>query len=815
MLFLKSWLQDYVDLSGISDKTLVDTISLKSCEVDEIIKISDWFDGKVLVGKITNSRQHPDADRLKIFDVTLGNNTEGETNKVQIVSAAPNVKDGLIVPIAMVGASINGIILAPRKMRGVESFGMCCGQSELNLETENSAGLWELNDLVKDTDLGKSICSVLPQYFPSQTIFDISILPDKISKLGFHLSMAIEIARIFNLNFTTHLKGMAKELTESQFPILSDLFSNKDTSELNFEDKIGYTKSFSLFKLTLEKQFELDCIKRMRMQLLGENLTGGIADLSNYFMLDLGQPTHFFRALDSVTGSKLKIEDGSEEDFEGLGQLKKTKLQSDIIKLKLGGETIAIPGVSGGAKSAVIKTDTESQNLWLEVASFESELVAKNCFKLNYRSSASKLYCGGGNGVDSFLSTLAISSIFKELESLFSNKPEILTLSFGGKNVDWENFVQQITKDRQNTIQIDYNLIKSRLGKNISNLEINNILEKFGKIDNDYLQPFPGISLLESQEDLLREVSRLYGYDNLDKTPIVSISDRIADNNYSSLINLKRFVTNFGFYEVATRPFINGKYIKYNDKVESLLQLEQPYREGLEFLKDSLDISILEVLNKNLLDGHKDVKVFEITSLYTEEVEEKNRLNERLVLAGGLIDTGSDVYIITSLINMFFDKTNQKISKTDIVEVKIGSQTNYFLETGKKIARITEVANKVKKDFGLPINKRIFLFEIELSKELSFSNQNSYKDESLYPSISRSYNLYPSDHNLSTKHIVVQIEKLAQSCKVRVDIIPIEILEGKLTLSVKYVSYFKTLTISDILSIEEYLESLSKKPEII
>ncbi|NJS41752.1 hypothetical protein HC766_05440 [Candidatus Gracilibacteria bacterium] len=182
-------------MSGLTDNEIREIITKKSSEVEGIKYVWDYFGGKVVVGQITNLRNHPDADRLKIFDADLG--THG---LVQIVTAAPNVYEGMIVPIAMVGANLPDFVITERKMRGELSCGMVCGKSELLLETKNSSGVWDLEkDLISDLripKLGQSICEIFPDYFPKEVLFDVKVLPNRISVFGSYLGMSLELAMI-------------------------------------------------------------------------------------------------------------------------------------------------------------------------------------------------------------------------------------------------------------------------------------------------------------------------------------------------------------------------------------------------------------------------------------------------------------------------------------------------------------------------------------------------------------------------------------------------------------------------------------------
>ena len=289
MLFLKSWLSEYINLSTLTNSELSDLITNKSSEVDELITVTDSFNGGVLVGQIRNIRTHPEADKLSIFDV----NFNGIIPSTTIVSAATNIRENLIVPVATVGTTLPYLKIASRKLRGVESAGMCCGKSELLLEEGYSEGLWELN--CKESELGKSITKIYPELFKPDLILDIKILPNRIARIGSHLGMALEVATIAeNYNLLTPL---ARKLLDPRY--IEAEFNAMGVSEdykLELEDNLNYAREFELYSLKLDSNYIMPIKYVNRMFLLKKNLTGTIADLSNYLMLDIGQPSHIFDA---------------------------------------------------------------------------------------------------------------------------------------------------------------------------------------------------------------------------------------------------------------------------------------------------------------------------------------------------------------------------------------------------------------------------------------------------------------------------------------------------------------------------------------
>ena len=297
MLFLQSWLEDYIDLKHTSSQQLAELITMKSSEVEEVTVVTDYYGGKVLVGQIRNLRPHPEADKLNIFDVYLGS----DQSSVVIVSAAINVREGLFVPIAMVGTQLAFFKVGVRKLRGVESHGICLGRSELMLETQMSSGLWELekeiNKVGKNPQeiLGMSICEVLPAYFPAQTVMDIKILPDKIGQAGNHLGMALEIASCLeNMNYLTPRAQYLLNSADINTELEVNPVPTSQEIAVEFQDNTGYTNSFNTYQLQLTSEFILPHSLQLRMMLTNHNLIATPADLSNYLLADVGQPTHFF-----------------------------------------------------------------------------------------------------------------------------------------------------------------------------------------------------------------------------------------------------------------------------------------------------------------------------------------------------------------------------------------------------------------------------------------------------------------------------------------------------------------------------------------
>ena len=848
MLYLKSWLNDYINMVdlGLNDTELSNLISTKSHEVDEVITLSDRYDNKVLVGQIKNIIKHPNADTLRMFDVIIGGNVT-----VKIVSAAPNVVDNMLVPVAIEGANLNGLIISPRKMRGETSYGMCCGKSELNCEDIYSLGLWDLSfDGVTAADIGKSICVVLPDIFAGDTIFDIKVLPDKIGKLGSHLSMALEIANITGR--VDLLKSEAKEvykintLEATDVSIIED-FKRKMSSQFRaveadnniskpvkslrqVVDSAGYVNNISLLSIKLNKAYTLPATYRYRMNAISENLTGNIADLSNYYLKAFGQPTHFFDGdkLDLMADFKF---DNTEfvTEFEGLGNFKKSKLPPFSTVLTNGDKIIAVPGVSGGKDTSITESTV---NLVLEVASFDSVNLSKNTFKIDQYSSASKIYSGNPSQL---LTLMAQSKILEELvvNNLISEF-NIISLydKINGNEISTTAYIDNVVNDvalSNKPIKIDYEYIKSRLSiDGITDEEINNILSAQGSVKHQFFSPNLITGLIDGQDDILREVVKVVGYDNVNSKSIITDSSKVSNRNFINLINLKKYIANCGFYEIITRPFVSDSQLEALDIRDNLLELTNPYRHGISKMRSTLTAGQLSSLSLNVLDGHKDVRVFEIAPLYTHN-NNTSQIEEKASLSFSLLDDakGGSVMTLTTMIKDLLNRLNLANFDDLIVNTtitKVGNVVSYSLpvidgdnndgSSNKVLTTITEVGNLIKKAFNLPSNKRVFVVDIALPIEITEFNQyNRYYDESLYPSIARSYNLI-INNSLTQATLTKNILSLAPDnglrlridCVERVYAAPDDVSsKDKLTLSIRYQAMDRTLSQEDISVYEQYL----------
>jgi phenylalanyl-tRNA synthetase beta chain len=809
MLFLRSWLEEYIDLSGYTNKELADIITTKSSEVEEIKVISDYFEGKVVVGQIKNVRNHPDADRLRCFDVMIG-----EGKSVKIVSAAPNVEEDLLVPVALEGAKLpNGMTIVPRKMRGEESQGMCCGCSELMLETEPSAGLWELGPefgrAEKPVILGQSICEAFSDYFPQEVVFDIKVLPNRIGVFGSYLGMALEIA--FCLENKGLLKRKASRILDPEI-FLDDVRNqftfkpNKtDRNKVSFKDDTGYTKSFSLFDVTFTPQtdYYLPHELQKRMYLTGINMIGGLADVSNYLLYDVGQPTHFFskaKVADLMVNNNINWQIKSldkEVKFEGLGQLKNGIIPKGVnVLLDEKDNVLAIPGISGGKSTSL---DEDEKEFILEIANFEAEDVARSSFALKYRSDGSKVWSGSVNQELLFVTLLHFQELLGENIEV---SPILFWSAMTGRVENIDEFLVQRERSR---IAIDMGYLADRLdGRGVAYWQpiLEQKLQLLGNYENGTLVTEAFYSNLQSLQDVLEELIRVVGFENLEPQHLTLSSSTKQDKSFERLLLIKEVLTQFGFDEVMTRPFVGENKLSDIDAAPKVIK---PYRSTEPYLRDNLLYSLVEILSNNVKEGYKEPRIFELNSVFSQVaglVKESKELEAVFV--------AEDPYVATSLAHELWKKTSRKPIQeykaiADLSD-KVGK--GVYIETNQQNdtwISIKEISNSLKKQFDLPLNKKVWSINMVLENwDQTIFPYKSYKDESEYPNIKRSYNL-----SLGTANTWKQIDEslhLIDVDGIDISVWPVDriSIDGKMvmTISIQFVSYQRTLTSEDIAGYE-------------
>jgi phenylalanyl-tRNA synthetase beta subunit len=828
MLYLRSWLQDYIDLSAYTDQQLSDLISLQSGEVDEFYETKDYFDGKVVIGKVTNLRRHPNADRLQVFDMDLG-----PKGKVQIVSAATNVTEALICPVALVGCKLAYFNIASRVMRGEVSEGMCLGKSELMLETEMSPGLWDLSEEIDYTSLekhlGDSICDILPSFFSAQTIFDIKYLPDKIGKMASHLGLAYELSTIIGADKLTprgQLLLSKDGFIEAVQAFILDLESTDYTLEV--EDKTDFAEVFNLFELSLNPAAKFAGVPhqlQLRMYLLEKNQLGTIADISNYLMYDVGQPSHFFGQ--KVFNSRDQIESPwrilsltKETKFAGLGKLKDGLIPAGVeVLTEADGKIAAVLGISGAGST---KTESEDTKLVVEVANFLPEKIAQNSFDLSYWSEAGRIWNSGVSPLAIFVWLLQLGY----LKQVYNLPWELKLISYQANTKSFKtpfnNFLELFWSihsqlQEESSLSPDWQYLESRLGLDES-FDLNILTHQINYLETDNLCVHPVYSIIRTQEDLLFKLAELAGFSNLQDRFFNYSSQNLNETKVQTYNYFANLAIEYGFSEVVSRPFITKSEAQETLQENTFTALSSQ-RQDEDILSQNHLSQLLKFVSKNLSNGLKSPQLFELTENYsTTDGYHRSRVLE-------LISADHSPYTHTSLI---LDILSRQLNYTpDELEIQVstdslGRHTNYFYQ-GRLISSLAQISKKVLKAYQIPLTKEvvfstIYIDEINLDR---FRQTAVYRDLSNYQALTRSYSL-----NISSDLTWLQLLDITQQTPLALDInlqiSPVERFLNPengcdvLNLEVSFVSFQRNLNSQEVAAWEEsWISNLQAKFDLV
>ena len=572
------WLKDHLDTNLKEDKLLQQLTNI-GLEVESVENLSAGLD-LFKVAKIIKTEKHPNADRLKVCDVDVG---EKELKKV--VCGADNATKGLITVYAPPGAVIpkNKVKLVVAKIRGVTSHGMLCSESELNLSDE-SDGITELKFAKYEKSIGKS-------YFSKSNInlIDLSITPNRPDCLG--------------------VRGIARDLAASGFGKLKDIKEKKIKSNTKQILKIKINKekgqgcgSFGSCLITNVKNTESPKWLKDKLISIGQKPISAIVDITNYVMLDINRPLHAYDA-DKIEKGIIVRNSKSGEEFTALDN-KNYKLDEGMCVISDNKGVLGLGGIIGGTRSG---TESDTKNILLESAYFNPRSIRSAAKKLNLDTDAKFRF---ERGID----PLSIEEGLNKAASLIK---EIC----GGEisKID----IQKIDNYKNKSIKFDPILFEKTTGFKISTKDMLKILEDLGfkiKKGKKYLNlTIPSWRPDISQEiDIVEELVRISGYDK------IKIIDPIKERIKSTLTQsqklfhfLQRAIASKGYFEAITWSFTDSNYNDHFKDKNKEIKIINPISSELGVLRNSIFSNLIMYMNKNLDRGFKDLSIFEIGPIFT------------------------------------------------------------------------------------------------------------------------------------------------------------------------------------------------------
>ncbi|NTW27333.1 MAG: phenylalanine--tRNA ligase subunit beta [Candidatus Moranbacteria bacterium] len=575
MKYSYNWLKELSDTTKTATE-VAQLITTHSFEVESVEKIGSDFEG-VVVGKILELAKHPNADKLQLTKIEVG---DGKI--LDIVCGAHNISVGDHVPVATIGTILPGNFqIKESEIRGEKSCGMLCAEDELGLGTSHEGILL----LDKKTKIGTPLSEIMNN---NDEILDIKVLPDRAHDAVSHVAMAREIVALENGEMDYDYDGLI--LPSKKAKNLKIEIENKELCPRYIGAVLGNVKVGD----------SPDWMK-VRLEACGIKAINNVVDATNYVMLELGQPLHAFDA--DVIGNEIIVRMGKKDEELVLLDGSSVKLTADDIIIANKEKALALAGIMGGKESGI---STETKTIVVEAANFVALSIRKTRSRLNLFTDASGRF---EKQLDPNLTEKALVRVIEILEHTAGATFEGSVDVYADKVKPW-------------TIKLDLAYVDKLLGVSVPPKTSKTILESLGlkvQLKKDaIIAEIPTFRIdLKSQEDLIEEIGRLHGYDKVENiAPSVSVT--AAKQNESRVFEraLKNILTGQGFSEVYNYSFY-GQRDANLCQLGSVkhLELEMPMNPEQSLLRISLIPNILKNIKENLKNYSK-FSIFEIGKVY-------------------------------------------------------------------------------------------------------------------------------------------------------------------------------------------------------
>ena len=718
-----NWLKEYLETKS-NPEEISDILTNLGLEVEKILPFESVKGGLtgVVAGKVLKCEKHPNADRLKVTSIDLGNNETSE-----IVCGAPNIMEGQIVPIAKVGSKIytNGgdeIKIKKSKIRGVVSNGMVCAEDEIGLG-ESHDGIMVLDSKIKP---GTPISEVFN--VENDNIFEIGLTPNRSDAMS-HYGVARDLKAYYDLNSQT---------SKITLPSINDFESVKIDED--FEVSVKDTNKCPFYSGLIIKNIKVGPSSKElqnKLKSIGLKPINNIVDITNFVMHEIGQPLHAFD-LDKIKNITVKSVK-SNTKFKTLDD-NIINLDSDDLMICSDNNPLCLAGIYGGYDSGVSSSTT---NLFLESAIFDSVTIRKSSKRHQLFTDASYRY---ERGVDpeKVLYALKRASILIKEANQEANISEILI----------EDNLKVDIKD----IYLRYDRIASIAGQKIDKETITQILSSLDFEIKGHSEDGLNIIAPNYRHDVYREIDvieeilRVYGFNNINVESKISMSiPEIGKNHINKTESLiSNNLVGIGFHEIINNSICSpGVNEKFNNQAVNLLN---PQGTELSNLRSSLIPNALETVKHNINRQNRNLKIFEIGNTYSitdNNYIENKRLN--VTVTGKIFDENwisefskSNFYYLKGVAENLLNNLNvsnikYEVNNDELFEYKLCIHNNK-----KNIGFIGELNSTYTKEFS--IDDKIHLLNLDLDNIKLKSANVKYQELSRFPSSRRDLSMILDDN---------------------------------------------------------------------
>ncbi len=775
-----NWLKEYVDFKNKTIEELESIFSLQLVEIESIIKLAEGTN--LTIGEVLTCEDHPDSDHLHVCTVDV------KKEKLQIVCGAPNVAKGQKVIVALVGAVLPGDFkIKLSKVRGIESAGMICALDELGVAAKSLLGEVDRGIYVldKNAPVGKNPLEYLGL---DDTIFELGLTPNRADLLSMQ-GVAFDLAAA--LDKKVKLEELKVEECNKKNPVKIKI-KTKKVMQYHTRYIEGVTVEESPMWL------------KLRLLASGIRPINNVVDITNFVLMQYGQPLHAFDA--DLLGNEIIVKDDYSGKFTTLDDVEREIIKGDIV-ITTPKQIGCLGGVMGGKSTEVT---TKTKNIILEAAQFEPISVRKTSSRLQLRSESSQR----------FERKIDYNRTIKALD-----KAAIMLKELANGTI-YKGVNSEVTcKYNPVVIKTSLERINSNLGLKLTVKEVENILNKlsfeFSTQDNNFTVNIPSrrIDYDTNDQDLFEDIARIYGYNNIPTTLCKTADKGDLTQVQTKMREIKNYFVNCGLYENVTYTLIKEENVHdFTLNEDDILSVMKPFTLDHKSMRQSLVTSLLDVVSYNLARKNENINIFEISNVYTTN-STTTKLSGALC---GLMNTSLhqgqkeliDFFYVKGLLEGLFNLLGVTVSfeakelknmhpyKTAVIKVK-----------DKVLGYLGEVHPKYQNKVSI---KETYVFELDFNLLLeSAATKVNYEPITKFPAITRDLAIV-CDKDIPAIEITNLIKQTGKKILVNVELFDVyvgeNVQEDKKSLAYKLTFMDSTQTLESQ-TVDKACEQILKRLE--
>ena len=743
MQISEAWLRSYVNPSINSEK-LIEQLTMAGLEVGSVEPAAAIFSG-VVVGEVLSIQQHPDADRLRICQVDVG-----QEESLQIVCGASNVRVGLKIPAALCGAVLPGDFnIKKSKLRGVESLGMLCSEKELGLAADAN-GLMELSS---DAPVGIDIRDYLSL---NDSIIEVDLTPNRADCLCVE-GLAREVALLNKMDWS---------ITK----VNKTVIGHQDTLKVTVEDTTACPRYLGRLIKDVNAKAITPLWMQERLRRSGLRSLGPLVDVTNYVLLELGQPLHVFDA-NKLSGD-ITVRRAKTDESLLLLNNEVVTLDNEALVIADDQKALALAGVMGGNDSAVSDV---TQSLFLECAFFTPLAIAGKARRYGLHTDSSHRF---ERGVDATLQDRAIDRATQLIIDIAGGSAGPITVVSTQENIP-----------KRSSVLLRRQKIEKILGINFTDEYIVDLFQRLGMTIQAEAEGWqvvpPGFRFdIGIEADLIEEIARIYGYNNLPRSSLSMRSElTTATETLLDIDRVKDLLVDRGYQEAITYSFVDEDIQKTVTPNDELIRLKNPISSEMAVMRTTLWCGLLKAALYNTNRQQTRVRLFESGLRF---VKQNGETHQQKMLAGLVLGTAYsaqwteksrkvDFYDAKADIQAMFALAGCEVNFHSATHVSLhpGQTAQIVTPDGQTIGWLGMLHPNLEKKLGF--DTQVFLFELDqnlmLNKRISV-----FKSLSKYPSVRRDLALIV-DEAITASEIINCVKKSTGT--VLQDVIIFDVYRGK------------------------------------